>query len=649
MLSGVAAAGMLPGCGGKPRTPRDVRPAVVRDVPAALRNTVGSEVTVRRVEPVLVSGYGLVVGLNGTGGGILDERVAVTMERDLGLKGVAKSSDAFRGTPLEGLTPREVLRHPDVAVAIVYATVPPGAPEGARFDVYVRAVNNSGTASLEGGTLWTTDLRLGPPTTFRQHTTRRVAAARGAIFINPFAEPPKDDADDPVVRSIGRVLGGGVVVESSHIALVMDNPSHSRARAIQEAIRNRFPEESGSAGPVARGRGDSLIEVRVPASYRDRAGDFLELVLHTSIDQSFPQERARQYAAALEAQPALARNLTWCLEAMGKPAIPFVRELYDSPELAARLAALRAGVGLGDPRAAAPLKELARAGSPGIRTDAITLLGRLDAGPTVDLSLRELLSERELDARVAAYEALADRAQTMEINRRLIAMARGGMEPIAYERLDVGRLDSLSIAGDTIQGVRRTPIEGKFLLDEVPVGEPMTYITQQGTPRIALFGPDLALPRPMLASIWSGRLMLAADSPTDDIRLYYRDSRTGRAWSGKPGNTLADLIRYMARTPTPERPDPGLGMTYSDVVGALYALQRAGAIPGAFATEEDRLLASLLKAAATPDVPERPESQTDAPALRVYEPVTPAAPEQPAGKPRLVEPLPPRTQGRTGP
>lgn len=646
-----AAAGLLAGCGwGKPRSARIVRPAVVRDVPAVLRNTIGAEVSVQRVDPVLVSGFGLVVGLNGTGGGILDEQVAVTMERELGLKGVNKASDEYDGTPLEGLTPREVLRHPDVGVAIVFATVPPGAPEGAEFDVYVRAVNNGGTASLEGGTLWSTDLRLGPPATFGRKATRKIGVARGPIFINPFAEPPEEGADDPVVRSVGRVLGGGAVTESSHIALQLDNASHSRARAIQAAIRNRFPEGPGDGAPVARGRSDSVVEVRVPSHYRDRAAEFLELLLHTPIDQSFPAERAKQYTAALESQPALARNLTWCLEALGKPAIPFLREMYDAPETAARLAALRAGVGLNDPRAAASLKDLAKSGPPGLRTQAITLLGKLDAGPTVDLALRDLLAERELDVRVAAYEALAERAEVIELHRRRMA-AQGGMSPVAFEATDIGRLDRIALGGDTIQGVRRTPIEGKFLLDAVPVGEALIYITQQGTPKVTLFGGAIELRRPMLASAWSGRLMLTADSATDDLRVYYRDPRTERSTTGKPGNTVWELVRFMARTPTPERPEPGLGMTYSEVVGALYALHRAGALPAPFATEEDRLQATLLKAATTPDYEERPETEGDAPTLRVYEPVAPAAPVPAATgeKPSLVEPLPPRNPGAPRP
>jgi hypothetical protein len=385
-----------------------------------------------------------------------------------------------------------------------------------------------------------------------------------------------------------------------------------------------------------------VVEVRVPVSYRARADEFLSLILHTPIDPSFPQERARRYAQAMHDQPALISSLTWCLEALGKPALPFMRDLYDAPEIAARMGVLRAAVGLQDARAAVSLQALARTGPPLVRADAIRMLGRLDAGPTVDLALRDLLTERELDIRVAAYEALAERAETIAKNQRWLEQARSGTG-VLVEDPEVARRQRIALAGDTIQGVRRLVIADKFLLDIIPAGDPLIYITQQGTPRIAVFGEHVELPRPSLTSVWSGRLMVAADTPTDDIRLYYQGD-AGPGVSGKPGNSVVELIAFLAHTPSPEHPDPGLGMSYAQVVGALYALQQTGGIPAAFATEEDKLLTMLLKASQTPDIEERPETPDDRPSLRVYEPVTPVPKTPgPPEKPTLVEPLPPRT------
>jgi len=75
---------------------------VLRDIPAIFRGTIASEASLRGIDPVLVSGLGLVVGLNGTGGGPLPPDVMSTMERQLGRGGVGK------GGILEGEPRREL-------------------------------------------------------------------------------------------------------------------------------------------------------------------------------------------------------------------------------------------------------------------------------------------------------------------------------------------------------------------------------------------------------------------------------------------------------------------------------------------------------------------------------------------------------------
>lgn len=627
--------------GGPPKTARDVRPAVVRDVPAVLRGTIGSETTLLRIEPQLISGYGLVVGLRGTGGGTLPERVEASMERELGLRGVGVGSDMFRGTPFDGMSPRQLLRHPDVAVVVVYAAMPPGAPNGAQFDVYVKAVNAGGLTSLEGGTLWTTELRLGPPAAYGTVQARQMAEARGPIFVNPFADPSEGETFG---RTTGRVLGGGTMVNSSNFELRLDNTSHSRARAIQEAVLNHFPQGAGDDGPAARGRNATAITIVAPRAYLDRAQDFTQLLAHTQIDPSVPEEYARRYAEALKTQPGLATPLSWCLQAIGRPALPFLRELYDYPEMGPRMAALRAGAGLGDPRAALPLKSLAATGPQAMRAEAIGLLGRLDAGPTVDVALRDLLGEDSLDVRVAAYEALADRAERVRLAQWYREMAaRPAAARAADPAPNLGHLGRIALSGSSLQGVERRLIDGKFLLDLVPTdGDPLIYITQQGTPRVVVFGRDLQVRRPLMVSMWSDRLSIAADSETDGVRVFYRDPRTQQTFVGRPGNSLVELISFLARTPSPEDPTPGLALPYSEVVGALLQLQQAGGVDAAFATERDRLMSALYRAVEEGVVEERPEFEGQQTELQVYEPVKGRPAPRPSEPGSLVEPLPPK-------
>ncbi|MDQ7014537.1 MAG: flagellar basal body P-ring protein FlgI [Planctomycetota bacterium] len=583
-----------------------------RAVPAPLRGTVGSLAQSSAGEPMIISGFGLVVGLNGTGGGLLDERIAATMEREMQLQGVGLGSNV-EGTALEDpvlrrpKTAGELLRDPNVAVVLVQAVIPRGSPDGYPFDVYVQAMNAS---SLEGGQLWTTTLRLGPPGVFGGIQTREIGKAVGEVFINPFEDP--SDTLGAEVRTVGRVLAGGEVSNAMPIQIRLDTPSHQRARQIAFAVNSRFPNRAQVREPAARGFDDSLIQLHVPPAYTSRPNEFLRIVEHLPIDRTFPQERARTYTAALESSPELRESMMWCLVALGDPSLPFIRELYDHRDTAVRMAALRTGSFLDDVRAAPALLEIAGIGSAAERNEAIALLGEIDGGPTVDIGLRELIKNSALTTRIAAYEALARRAERAEYSRLLMIEARrpdsSGMARTPRELSIISRA---RIPASALQGIQRATIPGKFVLDVVPYGEPLVYVTQQGTPRVVLFGGELELVRPMLASAWDDRFMVIADSAAETPRLRYENYRNGLVRIEQVSPSLPDLIVFMATDPRPEDRVPGLGMSYSEVVGALHALYDAGATRAAFATETDKLMAELVEAARTGQVLERPETLAD--------------------------------------
>lgn len=645
LVSGLAA---LAGCGDPPtREARSVEP-IVREVPAVLRDTIGAQAALRGTEPILVSGYGVVVGLNGTGGGPLPVSVKANMERDLARGGIGKGGPET-GSPLDGLTPSQFLMDPSAAVVVVEGVIAPGAPEGADFDIAVTAVS-SGTTSLEGGVLWTTDLRLGPASTVGGVRTRKLAEARGPVFINPFVQPGANpagsdlDADgrptgDSVRRTSGRVLAGGRVTETFGLRLVLDNPSHQRANAIQQAINSRFPPGRGDDGPVARGRSSAEVRVHIPRAYVEKPEEFIELLLATRVDLAFPEEAARRYAEAMQAQPVMADQLSWCLRAVGKAAVPFLAPLYDYPEFLPRMAALRAGAGLGDSRAAPVLLEMA-AGTGGeptaLRAEAITLLGGMPANPRINSVLRDLLDAQDLEIRIAAYEALRDRSDPF---------------------------------------ITSFPIAGKFTLDLAPSKDPLIYVTQQGKPRIVVFGDAVRFKRESLASVWSSRLMIsteetAADTSSDPttMRVFYRDYRSGRLVQTRVRDELKRFVEFAAHQPRPEEPELGLGLSYSEVVGALYELQKSGAIPGSFAAERDRLEARRREAQSFALLEDRPDSEESREAMQqaadrradaARSGPTPGAPG--AGKrPSLVVPLgpppgsspgaaaPPRSSGDAG-
>ncbi|MEC9373545.1 MAG: flagellar basal body P-ring protein FlgI, partial [Planctomycetota bacterium] len=401
-MASAIAGSLLHGCGSSPpKRARAVTPELaIRDMPNILRGTVGAEATLRGLNPTLVTGYGIVVGLNGTGSSDIPVAVRAMLEQEMARRGVGSESQGLGWT-----TPTRMLNDPNTAVVLVRAAIPPGSPVGTRFDVLVTALPGTSTTSLEGGRLWSTDLRRGNQAPGGPDVPA-IATATGDVFINPFADPAGDDTAG-VSRTTGRILNGGVVSEALELALILDNPSHARSRSIVAAINSRFPQGRGDRDPVARGVNEEVVLLTVPNRFRSDTETFLELVLASRVDVSAGQEWARRYTMAMKSEPELSEDLAWRLRALGDVSVPFLRDLYAYPEILPRIQALRAGAGLGDPLVTPHLMDLARDGAPALRTEAIELLAGMGPDPQINTALRKMLDDDNLGVRIAAYEALA--------------------------------------------------------------------------------------------------------------------------------------------------------------------------------------------------------------------------------------------------
>ena len=608
LLAGAAAlaAATLSACesGPPPKPKAESRPIVERDLPQVLRGTIGSEAEIRGSEPVLVTGYGVVIGLNGTGSGEAPIAVRSALEREMALRGVGQES-----LGMGGVSPKSMLDDPNNCIVLVTALLSPGAPKGSKFDVFVSTLPGSPASSLEGGRLWTTELRIGLNAPGGPQA-RAVAKASGTLFVNPFADPAKGPTD-AVSRTTARILRGGEVSNPLELLLILDNPSHARARAVTAAINTRFPQGSADRTAIAKGRNEESIAVTVPDRYKDRPDEFLQLLKYTRVDQTFPEEWSVRYIRAMQEEPWIATELSWCLQALGAVAVPQVRTLYESADITPRLAALRAGARLGDALVIPHLKEIARSGPSKQRLSAIELLGEMGPDPQINNTLFELLDDDEPPARIAAYESLVKRADPRLERRRI---------------------------GD------------KFTLDVLPAKRPLIYVSQQGAPRIAVFGKTLEVSRPAFVSAWDDRLMLSAENSSSDLRVLYRSHRSGEQTIVQADHRVSRFIEFLAHDPTPESPAPGLSMSYTEVVAALYELtERSKAIPAGFLAEQDKLVAELLASAQTEIVAPRPELIGDEPVKveQVRSPGGEPAPEHPpvppsppAQRPSLVVPIP---------
>lgn len=540
---------VLCGCeSGPPKRAKEVR-TITRDVPAVLRNTIGAEASLSGGEPIVVTGYGLVVGLNGTGSNDVPLPVRTYMVDQMTRMGVGKE----RGS-LAGMSPEQLLDDPNTAVVVVQAVVPPGSPEGWVFDARVDAVPGTSTRSLEGGVLWTAELKRGIVSPAGP-STPTIATVYGPIFTNPFAKPGGSGIEPMDLRT-GFILGGGRVTKPWPLLLLLDNPSHTRSRAMVQAVNARFPRGMNPKA-TARGVNEDSIEISIPAAYREKPEIFAALLKHTRIDQQFPEEMAQRYIDALKEQPELAEEMSWCLVALGELAIPYCRQLYSYPELRPRVAALQAGARLGDTTTRAHFEELINAGPSATRTGMIALLGELPADPKVSAYLRGLLDHADIDVRVAAYEAL--------------------------EKRNDGTIG-------------RSVVAGKFQLHQVPGAEPFIYVTQSKTPRIVVFGDAWKISQPSFVSGWDGRLMVDAQESGGKVKVFYRDPRRSSAVTAEVEPSVIKFIRMLAQKPSPESPEPGLDLSYSQTVGALHVLVSGGGVAAPIVAEQDRLALELLRA-----------------------------------------------------
>jgi flagellar P-ring protein FlgI len=124
-----------------------------------------SDLTVQNGDiPYRLVGYGLVVGLDGSGDRVIGGFSAGHTVRSI--------ANLLRRFGVE--VPENMLRTRNVAAVLVTAETSPYLRPGARFDVHVASVGDA--RSLRGGVLWTTPLQADP-------TSDPVGSAQGAILV----------------------------------------------------------------------------------------------------------------------------------------------------------------------------------------------------------------------------------------------------------------------------------------------------------------------------------------------------------------------------------------------------------------------------------------------------------------------------------
>lgn len=202
-----------------------------------------------------LTGYGLVVGLKGTGD---KQQVTFTMQA------LANLAERLGGIKV----PANTLRVQNVATVMVTAELPPFATVGSRFDVLVSSVGDA--QSLVGGTLLITTLKGVDGQTY--------ALAQGPVIVGGFsAGGAAGGGAQKNHTTVGRIAGGATVerqipfelADNGPLTLALNQADFTTAERIAQTINTHL------GGSFAKALDSGRVELSVPPAWRQRPAQLL--------------------------------------------------------------------------------------------------------------------------------------------------------------------------------------------------------------------------------------------------------------------------------------------------------------------------------------------------------------------------------------
>ncbi len=232
--------------------------------PAAAAVRVKEVASLEGVRDNQLIGYGLVVGLNGTGDKRQTFFSAQTLANLLERMGVQ--------------VPPAAMLVRNTAAVMVTASLPPFAQPGTRLDVHVAAIGDA--TNLQGGLLLLTPLKAATGEVF--------AVAQGAVLTAGFqARGGAGNSSTLNHPTAGRVPGGAIVerappsvVPGDRLRLQLRQADFTTAARLAETINRRFPG-------AARCENAALVEVAVPAEFAGRPIELMATIESLTLEADF--------------------------------------------------------------------------------------------------------------------------------------------------------------------------------------------------------------------------------------------------------------------------------------------------------------------------------------------------------------------------
>jgi flagellar basal body P-ring protein FlgI len=501
--------------------------------------TIGDVTEVDNAAPTVVSGVGLVTGLDGTGGGAPPGMYKTLLETEL------------RKSKVEHV--RELLASDNTALVIVTAFLMPGAHKEDALDVQVTLPPNSNAKSLRGGYLqecslfnYETAKHLNPnyqggDKYLRGHI---LAQARGALLVG-FGQGAEADE-----QKVGHIWGGGTsLIDRPFFLTLKTGQQFTRiAAGVADRINQTFREDNRKhwetlsevttrlgqrfdgpdaldGGLTAKAQGPEFIYVRVPYQYRLNPERYLRVARLIPLQDS-PEIHTR-YRRRLQEKlldPAQAITAALRLEALGKESVPALKAGLASKQVLVRFCSAEALAYLGNPSAGQELARLVEQ-QPKLRGYCLTAMASLNEA-VCRVKLSELLACPSAETRYGAFRALRN---------------MGEPDP--------------EIQGELLN-------DSYWLHRLAAQSPPLVHLSCSRRAEVCLFGEEPSFVPP--AAIVAGEFTVTA-GPSDDKCIVGRFPRHGQAAQRRVCSLkLQDILRTLAE----------LGALYSDVSEVLNEMER---------------------------------------------------------------------------
>lgn len=179
--------------------------------------------------PNQLFGFGLVVGLDGTGSrSTFTQQVAVDMLQRMGV-----TTQIFSQLPADS-----VIRSTSISAVMVVAELGPFARKGTKTDVTVSVIDD--TRSLQGGTLLLTPLRGADGQVY--------AVAQGPLSIGGFSVTVQASGVQKNHLNVGRIPNGAIIEKEApgevmcdgKAKLLLKDPDFNTSRLIAKSINERY-------------------------------------------------------------------------------------------------------------------------------------------------------------------------------------------------------------------------------------------------------------------------------------------------------------------------------------------------------------------------------------------------------------------------